>query len=230
MIAHGHMDAYTARNELGLENAARPVFCFERFGRTVTLLPDGRVVFVGGEHEDHYDPDFFIYNDVVVVHGRVEPAQRSDFRMYSDTLEDDANELWKTAWSARGVSPEQIDIYRYPVDVFAPTDFHSATYYKDEGTGKEYIYIIGGLGYPNSIHRDATVTYRLDLGDFSIRRMRTSGQEPPPGDGTERITTLVGDAIEVVDMEDTYTLSLVDLQWSVEDGPVGRGRRVFWRE
>jgi len=25
-------------------------------------LPDGRLVSVGGEHEDYYDPDFCIYN------------------------------------------------------------------------------------------------------------------------------------------------------------------------
>ena len=36
-------------------------------GRTYTRLADGRVVYVGGEHEDSYDPDFCIYNDVVVV-------------------------------------------------------------------------------------------------------------------------------------------------------------------
>lgn len=44
-----------------------PMWCFDRFGQSETTLPDGRVVFVAGEHEDGYDPDFFIYNDVVVV-------------------------------------------------------------------------------------------------------------------------------------------------------------------
>jgi hypothetical protein len=34
-----------------------------RFGRG----PDGRVVYIAGEHEDYYDPDFYIYNDVVVI-------------------------------------------------------------------------------------------------------------------------------------------------------------------
>jgi ankyrin repeat protein len=43
-----------------------PVWCAQRFGQTVTLLPDGRAVQIGGEHEDHYDPDFCIYNDVFV--------------------------------------------------------------------------------------------------------------------------------------------------------------------
>jgi hypothetical protein len=39
-----------------------PVWCFDRFGGTVTVLPDGRQVYIGGEHEDYYDPDFCIYN------------------------------------------------------------------------------------------------------------------------------------------------------------------------
>jgi hypothetical protein len=46
-----------------------PVWCAMRFGQSITLLPDGRVVQIGGEHEDYYDPDFCIYNDVF-VHGR----------------------------------------------------------------------------------------------------------------------------------------------------------------
>ncbi len=44
-----------------------PTWCFDRMGQTTTNLPDGRIVYIGGEHEDHYDPDFYIYNDVVVV-------------------------------------------------------------------------------------------------------------------------------------------------------------------
>jgi ankyrin repeat protein len=46
-----------------------PVWCFDRFGRTITQLPDGRIIEIGGEHEDAYDPDFCIYNDVVVYQG-----------------------------------------------------------------------------------------------------------------------------------------------------------------
>ncbi len=46
---------------------AGPTWCFERFGQTKTELPDGRIIFIGGEHEDHYDPDFYIYNDVAVL-------------------------------------------------------------------------------------------------------------------------------------------------------------------
>ena len=50
-------------------NWDEPVWCYQRFGRTITELPDGRIVEIAGEHEDYYDPDFCIYNDVVVHQG-----------------------------------------------------------------------------------------------------------------------------------------------------------------
>ena len=40
----------------------RPVWSFRRWGATRTKVPDGRVICIGGEHEDFYDPDFCIYN------------------------------------------------------------------------------------------------------------------------------------------------------------------------
>ena len=43
------------------------MWCFDRFGTSKTALEDGRTVHIGGEHEDFYDPDFHIYNDVIVV-------------------------------------------------------------------------------------------------------------------------------------------------------------------
>ena len=52
----------------GSEQVTRPVWCAQRFGQSMTFLPDGRIVQIAGEHEDHYDPDFCIYNDVF-VHG-----------------------------------------------------------------------------------------------------------------------------------------------------------------
>lgn len=33
-----------------------------------TTIGDGRVIYIGGEHEDHYDPDFYIYNDATVIY------------------------------------------------------------------------------------------------------------------------------------------------------------------
>lgn len=62
--------AYRAVKAAGLPDFNRPaVWCFQRFGQSLTRLPDGRFVEIGGEHEDFYDPDFCIYNDVVVHQG-----------------------------------------------------------------------------------------------------------------------------------------------------------------
>ncbi|MCL4692517.1 MAG: hypothetical protein KJ060_08400 [Candidatus Hydrogenedentes bacterium] len=62
--------AYQANNAFDGPSAcsAGPCWCFNRFGQSATELPDGRVLLIAGEHEDNYDPDFYIYNDVVVKH------------------------------------------------------------------------------------------------------------------------------------------------------------------
>lgn len=62
--------AYSASAKFGnVENLLdSPVWCFDRFGVSRTDLSDGRVICIGGEHEDYYDPDFYIYNDVIVIH------------------------------------------------------------------------------------------------------------------------------------------------------------------
>lgn len=59
---------YSKLEALGYEpDREKPVWSFSRFGRTATVLPDGRLVLVAGEHEDHYDADFCIYADVTVL-------------------------------------------------------------------------------------------------------------------------------------------------------------------
>ncbi len=60
--------AYGANNHFDGPSSmdSGPCWCFQRMGQTTTVLPDGRVVYIAGEHEDYYDPDFYIYNDVVV--------------------------------------------------------------------------------------------------------------------------------------------------------------------
>lgn len=68
MVRSG-VGAYSARSIFENERYDEPIWCFERFGRTITQLPDGRILEIGGEHEDYYDPDFCIYNDVVVHQG-----------------------------------------------------------------------------------------------------------------------------------------------------------------
>jgi hypothetical protein len=69
---------------------------------TRTDMGDGRIVCVGGEHEDWYDRNFCIYNDVIV-------------------LRPDAGRAGVT------VDSGQVEIYGYPAEVFSPTDFHTAT-------------------------------------------------------------------------------------------------------
>jgi hypothetical protein len=75
-LVRSRLNAYQANQRFNGPSAidAGPGWCFDRFGQSKTQLVDGRVVFISGEHEDYYDADFFIYNDVVVCHptGRVE--------------------------------------------------------------------------------------------------------------------------------------------------------------
>lgn len=63
-------NAYVATETFDGPNAmdAGPGWCFDRFGCSETELRDGRIVHISGEHEDFYDPDFYIYNDVIVKH------------------------------------------------------------------------------------------------------------------------------------------------------------------
>ncbi|NOR63567.1 MAG: hypothetical protein GQ535_13860 [Rhodobacteraceae bacterium] len=56
-----------AHKAAGTGEKKSPGWCFSRYGQSKTQLSDGTIVYIGGEHEDHYDPDFYIYNDVVVV-------------------------------------------------------------------------------------------------------------------------------------------------------------------
>lgn len=65
----GGYGPWHARNEFKASSSREdgPVWTFNRFGASRTHLNDGRVICVGGEHEDYYDADFCIYNDVVVI-------------------------------------------------------------------------------------------------------------------------------------------------------------------
>ncbi|MEO5716434.1 MAG: ankyrin repeat domain-containing protein [Luteolibacter sp.] len=63
---------YQAAEQFGDTSFGRdnPVWCHQRFGMSLTRLPDGRFIQIAGEHEDHYDPDFCIYNDVIIHDGQ----------------------------------------------------------------------------------------------------------------------------------------------------------------
>lgn len=66
-VGPGGLSGWSARTTFGnaedpFADSKEPVWCFTRYGASCTKLPDGRVVCIGGEHEDWYDPDFCIYN------------------------------------------------------------------------------------------------------------------------------------------------------------------------
>ncbi len=67
-LVRARISAYQANARFAGPSAfdAGPGWCCMRFGQSCTRLPDGRLVRIAGEHEDHYDPDFHIYNDVIV--------------------------------------------------------------------------------------------------------------------------------------------------------------------
>ncbi|MGB0907461.1 MAG: hypothetical protein ACPGVT_08205 [Maricaulaceae bacterium] len=64
-LVETNISAYKAHKHFGTGEKKSPGWCFERFGQSTTDL--GRfTVYIGGEHEDYYDEDFYIYNDVIV--------------------------------------------------------------------------------------------------------------------------------------------------------------------
>ena len=165
-----------------------PGWCANRFGQSRTELADGRVIAVGGEHEDYYDPDFFIYNDVFVT-------------------------------SASG----EIDIYGYPLEVFPPTDFHSATLAGDR------LVIIGCVGHPRQRVPGRTPVFSLDLTSLAITQLRTDGE--PPGWISKHTAQLGADQTSIVvrggqrfelasgaqvfrDNADDWSLDLGSLSWT----------------
>src|ERR1044071_404625 len=68
-LVRSKLSAYTARQKIGDPSSLleAPTWSFDRFGQSITQLANGRTIYIGGEHEDFYDSDFYIYNDVVVV-------------------------------------------------------------------------------------------------------------------------------------------------------------------
>ncbi len=58
--------AWMARSQFDDTDACsdQAVWCYERYGKSITALRNGEFVEIAGEHEDSYDPDFCIYNEV----------------------------------------------------------------------------------------------------------------------------------------------------------------------
>lgn len=184
---------------------SEPDYCFDRFGMTRTRLPDGRIVCIAGEHEDFYDPDFCIYNDVTVL----TPA---------------AGEDWVTETSG------DVEIYTYPRRDFPPTDFHSATLVGDA----IYIVGCLGYPEQRT-ERGQTPVYVLHLDGWRIERVKTSGDSPGwihkhhAAYDAEAHTLIVrggergaGKRRDFADNRETFRLDLKTRRWSTD------ARRERW--
>jgi hypothetical protein len=115
----------------------KPKWCNDRYGSSYHFLKDGTLIQIGGEHEDFYDPEFNIYNDVIKI-------------------------------SPNGA----VALFLYPEHIFPPTDFHSSTKLGNQ------IIIIGGLGYQKDRKAKRTNMYVLNLKNFSIKSLPSSGDKP----------------------------------------------------
>lgn len=116
-----NVGAYAARNDNDSQDT--PICCYRRLGKTITMLPDGRIVEIAGEHEDFYDPDFYIYNDVMVSDGKgnlqiygypKEVFPPTDF--HTATLVD--NYIYIIGNLGYKVYPSQTQVYRLDCDTF----------------------------------------------------------------------------------------------------------------
>lgn len=186
-LVRSRMNAWQVNEKFSGPSAfkAGPTWCCDRFGQSETILPDGRTVLIAGEHEDHYDPDFYIYNDVIVIH-----------------------------------PDDTIDIYGYPKEDFPPTDFHSATLVGDK------IILIGSLGYNKQRLFGSTQVLALNLNDFSISKIATTGENPGWIHGHQAILCDEGKSIlitkgevdrgedkETVENIDDWSLNLTNFNW-----------------
>jgi hypothetical protein len=240
---------------------------------------------IAGEHEDFYDPDFFIYGEVVVIppgcamwisevyiegeansesetEEEVDEEGDDDDEDQDDCDGEDADEEIddvdeaqdsrggaESEESASSESPSSnpvgwnpieapLLIYRYPSNVFPPTDGHSAVFLpKGHGRSSDQILILGNIGYapgwPKS-NRQAGVTpvYVLDCETWAIESLQTTGG---PGwfsnarretyDATSNTVTLTFSfkcsqlwtaEEEIVKLRGTGILNLHTLAWSLD--------------
>jgi len=189
------LTAYDFRVKFNFLSFDKPIWCCDRLGQSINVLDNGTVIEIGGEHEDFYDEDFCIYNDVIVHHKN-----------------------------------EKKEIYSYPKEVFPCTDFHTATLVKDK------IFIIGCLGYHENRIYGYTPVYQLDIKNFIISKLETTGDNPGwifrhnaelSSNTNEIIITggeiLVGEDLTDCDCEPitsnqiTYRLNLDTMVWEKDD-------------
>lgn len=139
----------------------------------------------------------------VQIGGEHEDSYDRDFVIFSDVV------LLGPNGGAR--------IFFYPASIFPPTDFHTATLIDDA------IWIVGGLGYQSNREDGVTPVFRLDLDDFNISRIETSGEAP--GWISRHTAELDGSFIRVTggklssgdqyrDLRGAYSLDVQNRKWT----------------
>jgi hypothetical protein len=183
-------DAYAVRKKFHFDPDG-PVWCFDRYGMSRTLLPDGRVIYIAGEHEDGYDPDFCIYNDVVLEHldGSIDifgyPRELfppTDF--HTATLINDSIYVIGTLGYVDERRPGETPVYRLDVDSMAisfveTTGENPGWLFKHEAvanTGGTAIFVWGGELYsePRVKSLPNWYGYGLDLRTMKWMRLEPS--------------------------------------------------------
>lgn len=174
-------NAWRARSTYNDENALndKPVWCYQRFARTLNKLQDGRIIEIAGEHEDYYDPDFCIYNDVTIFHpdGRIElygypqnlfpPTDNHSATLVGETIYIIGN-LGYTDARQLGVTPVyKLDINSYQIEKVDTTGLQPGWIYKHKAKfdGKNNIMLSSGViikSENNHIENNRVYTLKLD--------------------------------------------------------------------
>ena len=159
-----------------------PVWSFQRYGASFTRLPDGRWVVIAGEHEDHYDPDFCIYNDVTLFDGQGGVQHflypREDFPptdFHTATLLDDAILLIGALGYPEDRREGETQVLRLDLDDFSirpvetrgenPGWIHGHTTERTDAG----LRVTGGKIEPG--YRDRTEAHLLDPTDWTWHRL-----------------------------------------------------------
>ncbi|KAJ6641802.1 hypothetical protein Bhyg_06745, partial [Pseudolycoriella hygida] len=135
-------------SKTGVGTKGKVVYCFCRHGIAGAYLPDGRMIYTGGQHDtDDKLPENYPLE-------KRPPLETATF-LGSKNMND-------------------ITIYGYPENVFPKNSFHTACHVRS-ADGKDYVYIIGGTICEEG---EITQVYRLSVSDFSIERVEMSGDGP----------------------------------------------------
>ncbi|MGB7375563.1 MAG: ankyrin repeat domain-containing protein [Rivularia sp. (in: cyanobacteria)] len=187
MIRSG-VNAYSARsgNEQNIF-AEASIWCYQRFGRTTTMLPDGRIIEIAGEHEDSYDPDFHIYNDVVVFDGK------GNFKIYgypsnifpptdfhSATLVENYIYIIGSNGYQDARIPNQTPVYRLDCNTFQIQKVKTIgdnpgwiSRHKAKYQQPSQIYITGGKVFTQEGYVDNSTDYILNLINFEWTKINS---------------------------------------------------------